>query len=54
MGIQLADSEIDRSHRLGKKQDGKPRPIIMKFVRYNMRRKFMKERRKLKGQGMSV
>ena len=54
LGIQLADSEIDRSHRLGKKQVGKPRPIIIKFVRYNMRRKFMKARRKLKGQGMSV
>ena len=54
LGIQLADSEIDRSHRLGKKQVGKPRPIIIKFVRYNVRRKFMKARRKLKGQGMSV
>ena len=54
LGIQLPESEIDRSHRLGKKQIGKPRPIIIKFVRYNMRRKFMKERRKLKGQGMSI
>lgn len=54
LGIQLDDSEIDRSHRLGKKQVGKPRPIIIKFTRYNMRRKFIKERRKLKGQGMSI
>ena len=54
LGIELEDTDIDRSHRLGKKQVGKPRLIIVKFVRYNMRRKVMKERRKLKGQGMGI
>ena len=54
LGIELEDTDIDRSHRLGKKQVGKPRPIIVKFVRYNMRRKVMKERRKLRGQGMGI
>ena len=54
LGIELNDTDIDRSHRLGRKQAGKPRPIIVKFVRYNMRRKVMKERRKLKGQKMGI
>ena len=31
LGIELEDMDIDRSHRLGKKQVGKPRPIIVKF-----------------------
>ena len=31
-------SDIDRSHRIGKKSSGKKRPIIIKFARYNCRR----------------
>ena len=54
LGIELDHTDIDRSHRLGKKQVGKPRGIIVKFVRYNVRHKFLKERRKLRGQKMGI
>ena len=54
LGLEITDMDIDRSHRLGRRQGTKPRPIIVKFVRYNLRRKFMKERKKLKGHGMGI
>ncbi len=54
LDIQLEDSDIDRSHRLGRKQVGKPRPIIVKFVRYNVRRQVLKSRKKLKGKKMGI
>ena len=38
MGEEIEKNEIDRSHRLGAlKNNGKSRPIIIKFVRYNTR-----------------
>ena len=54
LGLEITDMDIDRTHRLGIKEGTKPRPIIVKFVRYNLRRKFMKERKKLKGLGMGI
>ena len=37
MNITLSQKDLDRSHRLGKRNDSKkrPRPIIVKFVRHN-------------------
>ncbi len=49
----VKDSDIDRTHRLGK-PSGKPRPIIAKFTSYNIRLKIMKARKKLKGQGIGI
>ena len=38
MKEKLSANDIDRSHRFGKKHTGsRPRPIIIKFVRYNVR-----------------
>ena len=38
MGEEIEKDEIDRLHRLGApKNNGKSRPIIIKFVRYNTR-----------------
>ena len=54
LGLEITDMDIDRTHRLERRQGTKPRPIIVKFVRYNLRRKFMKQRKKLKGQGMGI
>ena len=54
LGLEITDMDIDRTHRLGRRQGTKPRPIIVKFVRYNLRRKFMKQRKKLKGQGIGI
>ena len=37
MEEKLSANDIDRSHRLGKEQSGtRPRPIIIKFTRYNV------------------
>ena len=50
MGEKIEKNEIDRSHRLGApKINGKSRPIIIKFVRYNTRCKIFKNKKKLKG-----
>ena len=56
IGTNLAATDIDRSHRLGKKKDpgSKPRPIIIKFLRYNDRRKVFKDKKKLKGTRISI
>ena len=41
-------SDLDRTHRIGKKRDSssKPRPVIVKFVRYNIREKVFKSKKK--------
>lgn len=40
MGIPLSENEIARSHRVGKpKRNGKPRPIIVKFVSHKVKEK---------------
>ena len=50
LGFELNPSDIDRSHRIGKKGDqGKPRAIIVKFQNYKARELYIKNRRKLKG-----
>ena len=48
-------TELDRSHRIGKKKsNGKARPIIVKFARYNVRRKVFYNKKKLKGKNISI
>ena len=38
MEEEIEKNETDRSHRLGaRKNNGKSRPVIIKFVRYNTR-----------------
>ena len=54
LDVVINDTDIDRTHRLGKPTVGKPRPIIAKFSRYNVRHRVIKERRKLKGQNIGV
>ena len=40
MDIKITDNDIDRTHRIGKtKSNGKSKPVIIKFVRYNDRKK---------------
>ena len=38
-------NEIDRSHRLGKFQAGKIRPVIVKFARYHTRNKIFRKKK---------
>ena len=53
-GVQVQDQDIDRSHRLGAPKPGRPRPIVVKFTRYNKRSELIKSRRKLKGTNIGV
>ena len=51
MGEEIERNEIDRSHRLGApKNNGKSRPIIIKFVRYNTRCRVFKNKKKIEGE----
>lgn len=53
--LELTELNIERSHRIGKpKPNGKPRPIIIKFVRYNVRRKVHERKKMFKGKKISI
>ena len=54
--VKIKDDDIDRSHRLGKpkRKDNKPRPIIVKFARYAVRREIFMNKRKLKGKRLLI
>ena len=54
MDIDLSVNDIDRIHRIGKPSPRKIRPIIVKFVRYNDRRKVFSNKKKLKNSGISI
>jgi exosome complex exonuclease DIS3/RRP44 len=48
-------SEIDRLHRSGKpRQDGTPRPVLIKFTSYQYRQKLMQKRSALKGTNIFI
>ena len=47
--VPLEPWEIGRSHRVGKKRPGgAPRPVLVKFISYNIRHRFFEARKKLK------
>ena len=50
MGEGITIHDIDRTHRLGKRKldNNVPRPIIVKFARYNVRDRIFKTKKKLK------
>ena len=56
MDEEITHLDIDRSHRLGnqKLDKNRPQPIIIKFLRYNVRARIFKSKRKLKGKQISV
>ena len=56
MGLDISTADIDRTHRIGAppKQSGKVRPVIVKFVRYNDRRKIYENKKLLKGIKVSI
>lgn len=47
-------SEIDRSHRTGKRNLEKPRSIIIKFVNYHVRKNVLHNRGLLKNTGIRI
>ena len=53
LGVKVDKRDIDRSHRIGApRADGKHRPIIVKFARYNVRSTVFRVKRKFKNSGM--
>ena len=55
MDEEITHQYIDRSHHLSNRKldENKPRSIIIKFSRYNVRAKVFKNKRKLKGKRFS-
>ena len=48
-------NDIDRSHRLGKKHTRcRPRPIVIKFARYNVSNVIFRKKKILKGKAVSI
>ena len=56
LGEEITIHDIDRTHRLGKRKldNNVPRPIIVKFTRYNVRNKIFKSKKKFKGKTVSI
>ena len=54
LGFELDRRDIDRSHRVHQKNKDKPRPILVKLSSYKHKDKFMKNKKKLKGSGISI
>ena len=56
LNFEMSQIRIDRSHRLGKRKGTgqKPRAIIVKFTRYKDRHHVFRNKKLLKGTGISV
>lgn len=54
IGVSIEQSQIDRSHRIGKRDSKKPRPIIVKFIGYAPRRTMFTAKKGLKGTGITI
>ena len=55
MDIDILPNDLDRSHRTGNpKAKKKERPIIVKFVRYNLRHNIFKNKKLLNRKGVSI
>ena len=55
MDIQILPNDLDRSHRIQNSQTKKKeRLIIVKFIRHNLRHNIFKNKKLLKGKGVSI
>ena len=56
MNIEISPADLDRTQRVGKKKPGqnKPRPIIVKLSRNNVRKKAFSNKKNLKGSNESI
>ncbi|CAB4025447.1 Hypothetical predicted protein, partial [Paramuricea clavata] len=59
LGLEISEADLDRSHRLGRKVPNvqsrpRPRPIIVKFLSYNIRSQVYRNKRILKGLGLGI
>ena len=54
-GYRILPNDLDWSRNIGNpKTKKKERPIIVKFVRYNLRHNIFKNKKLLKGKGVSI
>ena len=56
LDIELTQSELDWTHRIGKndKRSNRPRPVIVRFIRHNYRKKIFSKKKQLKNSGISI
>lgn len=54
MGLQITSDHIERCHRVGKLNKKKPRSIIVKFLSYKQRKQVFQNKKKLKGQKITI
>ena len=56
LGEEISVIDLNRTHRIGnsKNLNGKTRPIIVKFARYNVRKRIFGNKKKLKGKSVSI
>ena len=56
LGVSISMADIDRSHRLGKFADGqnRPRPIIAKLARHNIKSMIYRKKKLLKNSGVMI
>ena len=54
LDIDISESEIDKVHRIGKPQDGKPPPLIVKFTTHRSKEAVLSRKRNLKGKRIFV
>ena len=54
IGVDLSIEDINRSHRIGVKNNDRPRPIIIKFVSYRKRSEVFHSKKNLKGSGVTI
>ena len=54
MDFEISSDDIDLSHKAEVPSSGKNRPIIIKFIRYNDRRRIFTIKKILKGGDLSI
>ena len=56
LDIEITQQVLDRTHWMGKndKNSKRPRPVIVKFIQYNDRKKVFSKKKQLKSSGISI
>ena len=56
LDFELTERDLGRTHRISKndKKSNRPRPVIVKFIRYNDRKKIFSKKKQLKNSGISI
>ena len=54
LGVTVTPQDVGRSHRLGRENNKKKRPIIVKFARYAVRADVYRNKKKLKGKSFMI